>query len=161
MQPVSTTSTEPRLTPQVAQRPGVVTLLAALWLWGLLAFLYSAIDLRSSSYGLSAFVCAGIIGGLWRRWKVAAVASTLLMAASVGGLVAEMIVSPQWGHGAGFNIGSCLVGAVALYSAQTRAALGWFGLPSTRVARLAYWVICGVTAAVAEFWFVIVFSRHA
>lgn len=164
MDPIETAAVSSQQMVAEPARPGSVTLVAGFWLWTALTFLFFGVELRSLSHLLSACVCAGMVVGLWRRWRVAAVVSALLTALAVGALVARVIFPARRDHGLGFDpvdVVSLTIGVAMLCCAQTKAALGWFGLPRTRIMRLAYWAACGMVAVVSEFWFAILFSRHA
>jgi len=117
------------------------------WLWGAFVFALTAATPGELFMGLT---CAALIIGLYFRWRAAFWISALIMAASVGGVLARIIVNDQGEMGTAPPL-SLALGITLLMLHQISKSLAWFRFQRPRPLRLGFWLLAAWACAGSEF----------
>lgn len=94
-------------------------------------------------------VCLVLVIGLYFRWRAAFWISALIMAASVGGVLARIIVNDQGEMGTAPPL-SLALGIALLMLHQISKSLAWFGFQRPRPLRLGFWLLAAWACAGSE-----------
>jgi len=132
--------------------PWPVVLIQIGWLWAVGGFAFMAVLWMSTAHVAMMFVCLFLLLGVSLRWRPVFWISALACAATLGGIVAWIIVTGQAGPMRFVNL-AFGVRQVVLH--QTSAAFGWFAFQNSRRLRLGFWLLASIVCVAAEFSYVI------